>query len=164
MQGRLAAHRWRRGSWEERGLEVKLLCYREIKAMIWEQTQQLVCPFEAQLQTLSEQFSRDNCHWIWAMAVRPCGQALSDSTHQLCHCCGVCEWESVIHCWRLEASSAQDAWCPGKMKCLSQQNARLSDANSPHLRFLRLNSVLVTDQQCNFEQVWKLSETQIPHL
>lgn len=39
---------------EKKRLEVKLLCYQEIKAMIWEQTQQLVCPFEPQLQTLSE--------------------------------------------------------------------------------------------------------------
>ena len=62
MQGWCTADKWRGGGWEGREFKVKLLCYQEIKAAIWEQRRLWVCPFEAYLHILSEQFSRDNCH------------------------------------------------------------------------------------------------------
>ena len=47
---------WEGLPWGGRELEVKLL-YQETKAMVWEHTRQLVCPFQAQIQILSERDS-----------------------------------------------------------------------------------------------------------
>lgn len=131
----LPAYRWRRGSWEETGLE-KSNCFVTKKSKQWFGNKPVISfiHLKLQLQTLHLGNSPGITVADRAMAVRSLGQSLSDSIHQLCPL-GL-QVRANAH-WRLKrqplpACWTKTKWCQGKTKCVYLSTTLATVTQTPH--------------------------------